>query len=317
MNDDKDPFLDVLLGVAAGDALGVPFEFTSRESMNIAPAVTMIGYGTHYQPPGTWSDDSSLTFCLAEALLGEFDLKSIGDLFVKWLYKNHWTAHGEVFDVGNVTRDSINRLRDGIRPDLAGGFFPDENGNGSLMRILPLLFYLRHENIDERYDIVKQVSSITHGHVRAVISCFYYLEFALRLLNGYDKNDAFKVLQYEVSDFLSNRGIQSTELALFTRLLVDDIRQISVDQIKSTGYVIHTLESSIWCLLTTDNYKEAVLKAVNLGSDTDTTAACTGGLAGLLYGHNGIPKDWIALLARIEDIKGLGHRMRVHYQPLS
>lgn len=185
------------------------------------------------------------------------------------------------------------------------------------MRILPLLFHIQHKSIDERYHIIKQVSSITHGHVRSVISCFYYLEFALYLLRGSDKHAAYKFLQTDLSDFLTTRGIQHSEISLFDRLLVDDIDQLPMNQIKSTGYVIDTLESSIWCILTTDSYEGAVLKAVNLGSDTDTTAACTGGLAGLLYGHDKIPTNWIDQLARLEDIKDLAYRMRTHYHPSS
>lgn len=147
----------------------------------------MIGYGTYNLPPGTWSDDSSLAFCLAEALIHGFDLDVIGQNFVKWYNENFWTPRGHVFDIGNATRQAINNLSRGIRPNLAGGFDEDGNGNGSLMRILPLLFYIKDKEISERYQITRQVSSITHGHIRSVISCFYYLEFAKQLLNKENK----------------------------------------------------------------------------------------------------------------------------------
>jgi ADP-ribosylglycohydrolase len=155
----------VLFGVAIGDALGVPVEFFPRHIIRDNPIKDMKGYGTHNQPPGTFSDDSSLTFCLAEALTEDFDLNTIGQNFVKWLFEKYWTAHGTVFDVGNGTRDAIALLAKGTRPDLAGGIDSYSNGNGSLMRIAPLLFYIKDRSIEERYTITKLVSSITHGHV--------------------------------------------------------------------------------------------------------------------------------------------------------
>jgi ADP-ribosylglycohydrolase len=122
-------------------------------------------------PAGTWSDDSSLAFCLTEALTQEFNLNTIGQNFVKWYHENYWTPHGNVFDIGIATRQAISRLAKGESPELAGGFDESDNGNGSLMRILPLLFYLLDKPINERYDITKKVSSITHGHIRSVTAC--------------------------------------------------------------------------------------------------------------------------------------------------
>lgn len=299
----------ILFGVAVGDALGVPVEFKSRQAISKNPVTDMIGYGTHNLPAGTWSDDSSLTFCLAEALTQEFNLNNIGQNFVRWYQENYWTPHGNVFDIGIATRDAISRLEDGEKPELAGGFEDSDNGNGSLMRILPLVFYLLDKPIKERFDITKKVSSITHGHFRSVIACFYYLEFALQILAGKDKFEIYQNLQTEISNHLTSLTINPAEIAIFDRLLKGKLAKLDEDEIQSSGYVLHTLEASIWCLLTTDNYKEAVLKAVNLGSDTDTTGAVTGGLAGLLYGLDNIPKRWITQLARKEDIENLAERL--------
>lgn len=298
-----------LFGVTVGDALGVPVEFNSRQTIAQNPVTDMIGFGTYHLPAGTWSDDSSLTFCLAEALTQDFDLNTIGQNFVKWHQENFWTPRGNVFDIGNATRQAIARLAQGERPDLAGGFDESSNGNGSLMRILPLLFYIQDKPINERYEITKQVSSITHGHIRSVIACFYYLEYALQLFLGKDKFKIYKNLQIEITNHLTSLSINPTEIALFDRLLKNDIHELTEDEIQSGGYVLHTLEASIWCLLTTGNYKKAVLKAVNLGSDTDTTGAVTGGLAGLLYGLDNIPINWIKQLARRDDIENLAERL--------
>jgi len=298
----------VLFGIAVGDALGVPVEFNSRQTVARNPVTDMIGFGTYNLPAGTWSDDSSLAFCLAEALIQKFNLNTIGQNFVKWYHENFWTPRGTVFDIGITTSQAISRLAQGKRPDLAGSFYESSNGNGSLMRILPLLFYIQDKPINERYEITKQVSSITHGHIRSVIACFYYLEFARQIFLGKDKFEIYTDLQTKITNYLTSLSINPTEITFFDRLLKNDIHELNEDEIQSSAYVLHTLEASIWCLLTTDNYKDAVLKAVNLGDDTDTTGAVTGGLAGLLYGLDNIPTNWITQIARKDDIENLAER---------
>lgn len=278
-----------LFGMAVGDALGVPVEFRDREVLRNRPVTDMVGHGSHNQLPGTWSDDSSLAFCLAEALTTGFDVNTIAGYFMDWRYKNFWTPRGFVFDIGNGTHMAIHRLKAGVEPPLAGGFFEDDNGNGSLMRILPLVFYYKDKPIEERFELTKAVSSITHGHIRSIIACFYYLEFARLLLLQKDKMEIYTSLYETLPDFLKGLRISSEEIDKFKRLFKEDIYYLGASNIHSSGYVLHTLEASIWCILTTDNYSDAVLKAVNLGSDTDTTGAVTGGLAGLMYGLEGIP----------------------------
>lgn len=218
-------------------------------------------------------------------------------------YNNFWTPRGDVFDIGIATSQAIDRLANGEKPDLAGGFDVSSNGNGSLMRIAPLVFYLLDKPINERFEIAKQVSSITHGHIRSVIACFYYLEFARQLFVQRDKFEIYKNLQPEITTHLNALSINPAEIALMDRLLKQNIHHLTGENIFSSGYVLHTLKASIWCLLTTDNYKDAVLKAVNLGEDTDTTAAVTGGLAGLLYGLDNIPSNWINQIAKHDDIE--------------
>lgn len=298
-----------LFGVAVGDALGVPVEFTRRTDLEQNPVTDMRGFGTYNLPPGTWSDDSSLTFCLAEALCSGFDIDQIGETFVKWYYKDYWTASGHVFDIGIGTREALYRIKHGTKAELAGGTDEDANGNGSLMRILPLVFAIKDLPIEERFNRTKQVSSITHGHIRSVMACFYYLEFARQIIEGRGKFEIYENLQKMLPSFFAEMGIEPSEIVHFDRILKANITDLPLSEIRSGGYVIETFEACIWCLLTTDNYKDAVLKAVNLGHDTDTTAAVTGGLAGLLYGFNGIPKAWVDKLARKGDIQDLVQRL--------
>lgn len=305
---------DILLGVAVGDALGVPVEFKERYILMNDPVTDMRGYGTHQQPPGTWSDDSSLTFCLAEVLCDNFDLHILAEKFVAWMNQGYWTPHGVVFDAGLTTRKAISFLKFGIEPELAGLDDENSNGNGSLMRILPLLLYISDKTIHERFNITRQISSITHRHIRSVISCFYYLEFAKGILSGADKFGIYSNLQEYIPAFLQDLKIPHDEISRFDLLLTQDIHALAHVSISSSGYVVDTLEASIWCLLTTDSYGEAALKAVNLGNDTDTVGAVTGGLAGLLYGWQTIPEVWLHQLARISDIENLAEKLWARYE---
>lgn len=309
---------DVLLGVAVGDALGVPVEFVDRKGLKNEPVTGMRAFGVHHQPIGTWSDDSSLTFCLAEMLCIGYDLKDLATRFVNWKEQAYWTANNQVFDIGIATSSAIYSLQKGVPPTLAGGSDEHSNGNGSLMRILPLLFFIKDKPIEARFSITQEVSSLTHRHIRSVIGCFIYLEFALRLIIGNDKWKAYNNMVRDVNDFLLNNPICSQrEIDIYHRILgnpigdyeIKPIYEFEEDEIYSSGYVKNTLEASLWCLLKTETYQEAVLKAVNLGHDTDTTGAVTGGLAGLLYGYEAIPTEWPEVLKRKDDIENLAERL--------
>ena len=306
---------DLLYGVCVGDALGVPVEFESREYLKNNPVTKMGSGGVHDQGIGVWSDDSSLTFCLAESIIEGYDIHNLANKFIKWKNEGYWTATGEVFDIGNTTRQSIINLSNGIHPTLAGGFNEIDNGNGSLMRIVPLVILLKDLPIGKRFDLVKEVSSITHAHNRSIIACFYYLEFALQIMEGKDKFEIYENLKISVSDFINSNEIYSAELNHFDRLLNGNINELEEDAIQSGGYVIHTLEASIWCLLTTNNYEDALLKAVNLGGDTDTTGAVTGGLVGLLYDFESIPDKWISSIRKPNEINKLIHNYHKLFVP--
>jgi len=311
-----------IFGVCVGDALGVPVEFRSREQLKRSPVTTMRAFGTHRQPAGTWSDDSSLALCLAESLTNTYDLEDIALKFLQWYNKEIWTPHGTVFDIGIATSQAIHRISKGVSPTLCGGTTEFDNGNGSLMRILPLLFYIKDFSITKRFDTVKDVSSITHGHIRSVLACFIYLELALEILNKKEKWEAYTNMQRNVREFLDNNPICSQdEMNKFHRILelkvgdydVAPLHTLQEEEISSSGYVLHSLEASLWCFLNSENYAEAVLKAVNLGEDTDTTGAITGGIAGIYYGFESIPREWVDVLARKEDIEKLCEKfMNVH-----
>ena len=304
-NISRNYFKDILYGVCVGDALGVPVEFKSREYLKKNPITKMCSGGVHGQEEGVWSDDSSLTFCLAESIIEGYDVNLLATKFIKWKNEGYWTATGEVFDIGNTTRQSIINLSNGVYPTFAGGLNEIDNGNGSLMRILPLVILIRDLSMNDRLKLIKEVSSITHAHNRSVISCFYYLEFALQIMDGKDKFEIYESLKITVSEFLNSNTIYRGEKIHFERLLNENIYELGEDAIQSGGYVIQTLEASIWCLLITENFKDAVITAVNLGGDTDTTGSVTGGLAGLLYGFESIPNKWLLPIAKTNKINSL------------
>jgi ADP-ribosyl-[dinitrogen reductase] hydrolase len=322
---ERDYALDILLGLTVGDALGVPVEFLKRHVLEQNPVTTMIGGGMHRQIPGTWSDDGSLALCLADAMAKEpFTLKAIADNFEAWFDKAFWSARGTVFDVGIATQQAILEIKKNpTKPELSGGFDVRSNGNGSLMRILPLALFTHNLPVDERFIWTKNVSSITHMHIRSVMACFIYLELARHLLNGFELKEALQKVRQDLPEyFITQKQIVTEEVELFHRILnlkvgiydVQPIETLSITEINSSGYVISTLEASIWCLLNTSNYKDAVLKAVNLGDDTDTTACVTGGLAGIMYGSNTIPAEWLKVLARRDDIEALGNKLNTKFK---
>ncbi|KAA9327439.1 ADP-ribosylglycohydrolase family protein [Hymenobacter busanensis] len=299
-----------LLGLAVGDALGVPVEFESRARRQLDPVVTMRGYGTHNQPPGTWSDDASLTFCLAETIVQGYSVRKLAHNSCRWYYDQFWTPHGAVFDIGITTREALHRFKaNPAGTPLAGGTDEYSNGNGSLMRILPLAFYQTGLPLDRRFQLIFDASAVTHWHVRSAIACFLYLEMARHLLDGRTPAQAYTQLCAAAPAQLAALALPTKEVAQFDYLLKGDVADLPRQNIRSGGYVLHTLEAALWCLLRHDTYAETVLAAVNLGDDTDTTGAVTGGLAGLYYGEAAMPPEWLGALARRADIEGLARRM--------
>ncbi|WP_080777336.1 ADP-ribosylglycohydrolase family protein [Chryseobacterium phocaeense] len=300
-----------IFGVCIGDALGVPVEFRSREQLKRSPVTKMRGLGTHHQPAGTWSDDGSLTLCLTDSLCNGYDLENIALKFLQWYNAEIWTPHGRVFDIGIATRQAIYKISKGYTPQVCGGTSEFDNGNGSLMRILPLLFYIKDFEITKRFDIVKDVSSVTHGHIRSVIACFIYLELLREIIKGKDKFEAYGEMKLSVKHFLDHNPVCSqNEMDKFTRILNNKLNEFPEEKIYSSGYVLHSLEASLWCFLNSESYSEAVLKAVNLGEDTDTTGAITGGIAGIYYGFENIPEEWINELVRKDDIGVLCEKLQ-------
>lgn len=300
-----------IMGVVVGDALGCPVQFESREEVARHPVTGMRGYGTFNLPAGSWTDDSSLTLALLESIRrkGGIDCADIMDNFVRWLDDGAFTPFGYAYDIGRGTMNAIRKYKRDHMPDKAGSTDETNNGNGSLMRIMPAVLYGIDRGLQdgEAIGIIHAVGSLTHAHIRANIGCGLYYFMAASILKG---SGALAARLQEGLDkgfaFYGKRPADREDLEYYRRLRdLNGFAALPAGEIRGTGYVVDALEAAVWALLATDSFASALLKAVNLGDDTDTVAAIAGGLAGLYYGYEAIPADWLAALQRrdwIEDM---------------
>lgn len=284
---------DSLYGFVIGDAMGVPLEFMSREKLNQHPVTKMIGDGSHNLPKGVWSDDTSMTLATMDSIstIHTIDCDDIANRFYDWINYAKYTATNLVFEVGITTKNALirywNQKKDATK---CGGTSYLENGNGSLMRMLPIAFYCynRHLNSKEIYSVVKDVSSITHAHEISILGCYIYVCYIRLLLSGKNKLDSYQLLSQQ--DYIM---FSSDSLEQYQRILNSELLSLSVDEISSSGYAVSTLEAALWVILHTDSFEQAIIESINLGDDTDTVGAITGSMAGILYGYSSIPQKWI------------------------
>ena len=251
---------DVVYGAAVGDALGVPYEFMERGSFTCEG---MSSGGSHRQPAGTFSDDTSMMVATCDSIRERklIDCDDMRERFRAWAYRGKYTPDGVVFDIGNATSTALAEGRGctGVR----------SNGNGSLMRIAPLAFTAA---TDEE---VRDVSAITHAHEISTESCVAFVHVMRSIVEGITVLEATKDVRVAAGGYA------------FTA-------DKPVEEIRSGGYVLDTLDAALWCLRNTQTYAECVLAAVNLGRDTDTTGCVAGALAGAVYGFDAIPAEWVA-----------------------
>ena len=310
------PITTGLLGLSVADAIGVTVEFQSRDELDANPVTDIRGYGTYNQPPGYFSDDSSLAFGLAESLAkGAFDLEDQAQKLINYKHAGYWTPAGKIFDIGNTTSFAIDRLfilfreNRGVElPYLRDLASEKDNGNGALMRIFPLYAYLRQRPLEEWLDPIWQHSALTHGHQRSAWCCLLYLRFCHHVIDGEDFKGALARARRDTMQVMAGKPPKSEYDALH-KLLSADFTTLPRTQVQGNGYVVFSLEAVFWSLFNASDYRSAVLNAVNLGEDTDTTAGIAGAPAALFYGRESIPDNWLAALARRDEITALGHRL--------
>lgn len=289
---------DSLYGFIVGDAVGVPIEFEDREKLINKPVTSMLGYGSHDVEEGVYSDDTSMTLATMDSIIkqnGIINYNDIADKFCNWVNNNEYTATNKIFDIGMTTKYAlIKYFNNKIDATMCGGTNINENGNGSLMRMLPIALYCFYKNIkddNEIFTLVKNSSSITHAHDISILGCYIYVRYVISLLETKNKISSYNFIKkLDYSMFIEEVKLE------YSRILFSDISTLNINDINSSGYVVNTLEAVFWIILNCSNYNESIIGAINLGGDTDTIGAITGSIAGILYGYDNISKRWISKL---------------------
>ena len=291
---DSDRLRGMLFGLAMGDALGTTLEFSPRDSQ---PALTdMIGGGPFGLKPGEWTDDTSMALSLAETLIasgqpdGNFDAAQLMRRFTNWWQFGENSVTGECFDIGITTREALQRFAASGDP-FAGSQDPMSAGNGSIMRLAPVAMRW-HMDPAAACRAAEAQSRTTHAAAECLDACHLMTHTLIALADGAGLMAALK-------DAPTPYGTQ------IGTLREGGFTTKPRDQIKSSGYVLHTLEAALWAVHGAADPREALLRAVNLGDDADTVGAVTGQFAGAIWGTSGLPQDWLARLAwrdRIGDL---------------
>jgi len=308
---EKDIFLSGMMGLIVGDALGLPAQFLRREEVAQNPVTGMrAGYG---MPAGSWSDDSSMALCTLTSLITYgYNPQDIMKRFVAWYDNGEYTPFGKAFDIGMTCEDAICNYEEGEDIYHCGLSGERSNGNGSLMRILPacLYFVIKRTEDADAIQKIETISALTHAHKRSKIGCGLYYFMVKEILYG--AGDLQKLLQTGLDKgFAFYKKDESSQADLHCYDLLRDLSalsQVDVSNISTSGYVVDSLISSVWGIITTSSYRDALLKLVNLGDDADTVGAIAGGLAGLYYEYEKIPEEWLQAVVKREKLEEICRR---------
>lgn len=315
---------NLIYGVAVGDAMGFPVQFYKREQVKSFNLTGMIPHKCGKFPAGTWSDDTSLTLALADSLsqTEEIDYSDIMKKFYNWISKGAYTPAGKAFDMGRTCFKALLNYSSGLEPLLCGGQGENENGNGSLMRISPLVFYIQKKFGDsafenkETFEVIHNVSSLTHAHPISLIGCDIYCAILVEILNGTKKEDLQGYALPKIGKYIRQHQEYESALKKYDRIFHKSFKDIRENEIRSSGYVVDSLEAALWCFLTTESYRDCILKAVNLGKDTDSIAAVSGAMAGLYYKNSEekrVPKEWKCALQNKKLIESIIKKLSIKY----
>lgn len=301
----KNNILGTFIGSVVGDALGAPLEFYRRDKLNITDMTTG---GILNLRLGEWTDDTSMSICLAESLIqNDFDLEDQMKKYILWYKEGKYCTREECFDIGNATRFA---LEDYIQ----NGNYISQNlsslssGNGSIMRLSPIsIIYNSNENSEGFLNLInfsRKSSITTHPNKTCQDACALLSLITNRALQGYKKEEIFDI-NFDLLKKLSFSDSKVIDIAINSKNILEKER----NDISSSGYVIHSLEAAIWCFLKTDNFDDSVLLAANLGDDADTVASITGQISGAYYGLNSINSNWIDNLYHKDYIINLSEKL--------
>lgn len=278
----RDRALGAFIGLAVGDALGTTLEFETRDAK--PPVNDMVGGGPFSLKAGEWTDDTAMALCLADSLVAcdGLDERDLMERFCRWYELGENSCTGSCFDIGITTRKALESFRRTDNP-VAGPVDPRTAGNGSIMRLAPVALRFWNNN-DRLKDAARRQSYTTHGAEESVDGCDALAMVLASFIGGKPVSD---VLSASYGPFCPR--VQA--------IMDGSWRGKERGDIRSSGYVIDSLESAFWCLSETTTFRDAVLLAVNLGDDADTVGAITGQLAGAAYGVSSVPEEWFARLA--------------------
>lgn len=296
---EMDRFRGCLLGLACGDAVGTTAEFARRGSFE--PVTDMVGGGVFELQPGEWTDDTSMALCLGVSLIdkGQFDPVDQMQRYWRWVEEGYLSSNGRCFDVGNTVYDALEKFQQTGEP-FSGSTDPWSAGNGCIMRLapVPMFFYPDRE---QALEMSAESSRTTHAAAECLESCRLFAGILCQALSGASKEA-----------ILLEHGVEDLECEKVQELAQARYRDKSETDVDGSGYVIKSLEAALWCFWHTDNFRDAVVSATNLGNDADTTAAVCGQVAGAFYGESGIPAHWIELCAMSTDIRELADQLQAH-----
>lgn len=264
------------------DILWVPFEFMAQDEIQEEWWVKMKWWWTWWEPIWAWSDDTSMLLCTLESLKDWYNIQDIWSKFIQWKNNWLWTSHWYRFDIWNQTLKALKLLENWKQISKE----ESTDGNGSLMRILPILFFILSDTIENQFKKVSEISSITHPSDICTYWCFIYIKYAELLLLWYNKFDAYEELKKVMRVFLPE-NIQN----IYKNILSKDIRKI--ENLQTNWYIVSSLELIFYTFLTYNSFEETLIETVKLWWDTDTNGSLVWWLAWLYYWHKTIPKEWI------------------------
>ena len=283
-----------LLGLAVGDALGTTLEFSSPGTFT--PIDDLSGGGPFHLKPGQWTDDTSMALCLATSLIERQGFDPIDQLerYVRWWREGYLSSTGACFDIGSTVRSALTRFLQ-TRASYPGPTDPRTAGNGSIMRLAPVVLYYARQP-EPAIHFAAESSRTTHGAPAAIDACRYLAALILAALNGKSKDE---VLRDQHTSFAPK----------IAALAAGSFKRKQPPEIRGTGYVVDSLEAALWAFYQARDFREGVLLAVNLGDDADTTGAVYGQLAGAFYGEENIPAEWRDTIAQREFICELAEKL--------
>ena len=289
-----DRYRGCLLGLAAGDALGTTLEF--RRPGSFKPITDMVGGGPFRLGPGMWTDDTSMALCLAESLIErkEFDPEDQMRRYVRWYQEGHLSSNGYCFDIGNTTRESLQRFIE-TGQAYAGATHAFAAGNGSLMRLAPVPMYFA-QNAEDAIALSGNSSRTTHCAPEAIDACRYFGGMLVGALNGEDKDTLLGNHYCPTPGYWARQPLADK----IAEIAGGSFKRKSPPEIRGTGYVVESLEAALWAFYNSQSFGEGALMAANLGDAADTTAAIYGQIAGACYGAEVIPSGWRSKLAHRE-----------------